>query len=400
MRRTWLTAKLVPPLVAVVLALAIALPAVGAWSAARILDGSGGAKGRLAAPVGPDSAAVRYGGRKHVFYSMRLADGSVLRHGSLGATSRFETLDGLGGTSGRTANDVGTDVSATVYGDAIHVFYRDDTVGDLRHASFDGATWRFQTLDGGSTVDGRVNADVGHRSVAVRYAGALEVFYLLPADAEVRRGTFDGTEWSFSTLDGDVWAGGHTRHRVGYNLQADVWGGSLHVLYYERDPAYGELLGWVRDATLEGETWRYRRAFRVNSISPGKTLALGVVSDAEAYVAYNTTIQGSPRLRWGAWNGTAWTDGGVLLVSDFGDVAAPALFVVAHGVPILAWYDGYTGPAVIFTWSGETVTETYLDLFADPTSAVKVGTGVRIFWSGSDPSGCCDHSLLLQTTGP
>src|SRR5207244_3386202 len=117
-----------------------------------------------------------------------------------------------------------------------------------------------------------------------------------------------GTAWTFSTIDGDSTTSGHTIHEVGFNLQAGRWGGSLHVLYYERDPAYGAELGWVREAQFDGANWSYRRAFRVNTIVPGKTLAVGVVGATAVYVAYNTTIQGDPRLRWRLWNGTAWSD--------------------------------------------------------------------------------------------
>jgi len=46
----------------------------------------------------------------------------------------FETLDGDGGTNGRTTNDVGFFNAVTLYGGVPHVWYFDFTVGTLRQA--------------------------------------------------------------------------------------------------------------------------------------------------------------------------------------------------------------------------------------------------------------------------
>ena len=348
-----------------------------------------------------DTAAVRYGHATRVFYSVSMADRHDLRVATLGPSPSFETLDGAGGTGGRTTHDVGSDVSAAVFHGAIHVFYRDDTTGDLRHAWFDGSTWRFETLDGASSLGGRVDADLGQRSEATRYAGRLEVFYLVPATADVRRASYDGSTWTLSTIDGDSTASGHTIHEVGFNLQVAVWGGSLHVLYYERDPAYGDLLGWVREARLTGTSWSYAQAFRVNSIGPGKTLGVGVVGPSEVYVAYNTTIQDVSRLRRRLWDGASWTGGTDILVQGLGTgIAFPVVFVVTDGVTSLA-YGGQSWGAGYLTWSGgDPTTQSAYPLSGVPTSAVVIGgTRAHIFWGGGEPEGCCD-SLLVRTTGP
>jgi len=46
----------------------------------------------------------------------------------------FETLDGDGGTNGRTTNDVGLDNAVTLYGGVPHVWYHDATARTLRQA--------------------------------------------------------------------------------------------------------------------------------------------------------------------------------------------------------------------------------------------------------------------------
>jgi hypothetical protein len=379
-------------------------PAPGAtrgttWTAPVVLDGAGGTNGRVDARIGEDTAAVTYGGVAHVFYSASSGAHSSLRQATFGGPAVFETLDGEGGGGGRTTNSVGRDVSATVFGGAIHVLYTADVGGNLRHAWFDGSAWSFETLDGRSTVGGRVDADVGGASTATVFGGRLEVLYLDETDLDVRRASFDGATWTFSTLDGGSTHGGRTIHAVGFNLAAGIWGGALHVVYYEQDPAYGELLGWAREAVFDGGAWSYTRAFRVNTIIPGKTLALGVVGDADVYVAYNTTIQGDPRLRWRHWDGVAWSDSSVLTEILYGDVTRPVLFVVADGYPTLAFHDPNWGNANYFTWTGGTVTSQYTDFGGTPSSWLMVRGVPRIYWGLGDPEGCC-RALLMRTSRP
>jgi hypothetical protein len=387
---------------AALIATAVTAAPADAWSSPEVLDGAGGANGRVSAPIGADTAAVAYFGVPHVFYSAFVSGRYRLRHGSLSTPPTFERLDGAGGPNGRTTHSVGSDVSAAVFGGVMHVFYRDDTGGDLRHGWFDGTAWRFQTLDGASTVGGRVDSDVGQKSATTVFEGALEVLYLDAGNADVRRASYDGTAWRFGTIDGDSTEGGHTIHEVGFNIQAKKWGGSLHVLYYERDPAYGDQLGWVREAQFTGAHWVFQRAFRVSTIVPGKTLAVGVVDSTAVYVAYNTTFQGSPRLRWRLWNGTTWSDSSLLAEEDGGSVAAGALFVVVGGVPTLVFSDpgAFSPDTEYFTWSGGVVTSQFVRETGWPTSAVVIGgTTAQVFWGAASPTGCCDE-VLLRTTGP
>jgi hypothetical protein len=387
------------PIVVTLLVTSTAPPAFASWTTPVVLDGAGGTNGRVNAPIGPDTAAARFGGVRHAFYSEYVNGRYLLRHATLGAPA-FETLDGAGGTSGRTAHNVGSDVSAAVFDGLLHVFYRDDTGGNLRHAWFDGSSWRFQTLDGASMVDGRVNSDVGQRSVSVVFDGALFVAYLDVAKADVRLARFDGSSWSFRTIDGNSTAGGHTTHEVGYNLDAKIWSGALHILYYERDPAYGEKLGWVREARFDGTAWTYARDFRVNTIVLGKTLAVGAAADDRVYVAYNTTLQGDPRLRWRLWDGASWSESSLLEEILFGDVSASALFLVVSGVATLVFSDIFNGTIDTFTWSdgGVTSRSTY-GYSGYPTSAMKAGPGTFrvLLGAGSTPT---DSDVLVSTTGP
>ena len=242
-------------------------------------------------------------------------------------------------------------------------------------------------------------ADLGRRPVATVFGGRLEVFYLEQTGMDVRRASYDGTTWTFADLDGDSTLGGHTIHDVGYNLATGVWGGSLHVLYYEADPAYDGELGWVREADFDGSSWTYTRAFRANTIVPGKTLALGVVADDDVYVAYNTTIQGDPRLRWRHSDGGAWSDSSVLAevavrrrlgacaVRGGRRVSDPGLVRPRVGRCDLLHLDGRYGVHAVR--QPRRLADQFVGRRRRP----------RIYWGAGDLDGCCD-SLLLRTSRP
>ena len=372
------------------------------WTDPVVLDGSGGPNGRVNAFIGEDTAAVRYRRVTHLFYSAIGGARGVLRQATFRHPTVFRTIDGRGGTAGRTTSGVGSDVSASVYGGSIHVFYREAGAGDLRHAWFNGSRWRFRTLDGGSTVGGRIVADVGNRSVATVYGGRLEVVYLDETNLDVRRASYDGTTWTFSTVDGDSTAGGHTDHDVGYNLATGIWGGALHVLYYEADPAYddanGHQRGWVREARFDGGSWTYAQLFEVDAITAGKTLALGVVADDRILLAYVTMSGTDAVLRWRRSHGVAWSDSAELSAAPNGSPSGRALFAIADGIPTLTLCDWSVGCADYFTWSHGTVKTQHAHT-GDPGSSLLVGGVPRIYWGRGDPSGCCD-SLLLRTSRP
>jgi hypothetical protein len=372
------------------------------WTDPVVLDGAGGPHGRVNENIGQDTAAVRYGGVTHLFYSAGLGARAVLRQATFGHPTVFATLDGKGGPAGQTTSGVGSDVSAAVFGGSLHVFYLETRAGDLRHAWFNGSRWRFRTLDGASTVGGRIVADVGDRSVVTVYGGRLEVVYLDDTNLDVRRASYDGTRWSFSTVDGDSTGDGHTDHEVGYNLATGVWGNDLHVLYYEADPAYddanGHQRGWVREARFDGGSWTYSRLFEVDVIIPGKTLALGVVADDRILLAYTTLAGSDADLRRRTSDGVDWSDSEILSQDPYGDMAGRALFAIADGIPTLAFCDRGVGCAGYLTWSHGAVTSQGA-YAGDPGSALVVRGVLRIYWGRGDPSGCCD-SLLLRTSRP
>jgi hypothetical protein len=390
-----------------VLTLALALTATSASAAAtsEVVDGIGGGGGRIQARIAGDTASIVRGGVPWVFYGANPEYGYRLRLAVLGADPTYRTLDGAGGANGRTTDSVGTDVSATSNDGTVHVFYRDDTAGTLRHAWLTGGVWRFETIDGDSPEGGRTTNDVGGRSVALMYRSKLNVVYADDTAGDVRRAIFDGVGWRYSVLDGDSTAGGRTTDTVGVAIRAGVWSSRLHVLY-TRAP------GGLREATIH----RGRDAtYATISEIAGSSLGLLKMSDSEVYLAYD---QGAGCCGDGPlaafWDGASWSTD--LFVAQVGRVDGITLFrdggtaYLAAGVVECFGSGGCDLEVGVAPWNGSTFDDPYAGGgFAAggipegvPSSAVTIGGVGHLFIGGigfqSEPD--IWDQVLMQVEGP
>ncbi len=363
--------------------------AVATAATPRVVDGLGGDGGRVQARIAPDTASIVRGGAPWVFYGANPEYGYRLRLARLDATPTFVTLDGVGGGNGRTTHSVATDVSATTQAGIVHVFYRDDTDQDLRHGWFDGSVWSFETLDGNSTLDGRTSHDVGRHSVALVYHDRLNVIYADDTKGDVRRAVFDGSSWRYSVLDGNRATGGRTTDPVGAAIRAGVWGSRLHVLYTVAPSG-------LREATID----RGRSAaYATLSSSGGSSLGLLKVSDTRVLIAYDATIGsccdgGFGPISAGVWNGSTWSvDRPVSPVYRISFTEGLTIFSDG-GTPFLAsgvWQCGAFGCdqfVGVARWNGTTFDDPYFGRVASgeppgfPSSAVTIG-GVGHLYVGA-----------------
>ncbi|GEM_PF-1177654 len=203
------------------------------------LDGLGGRSGASTHILGQYSSVTLYGGLPHVFYYDLSAGG--LRHAWwTGSRWRFETLDGHGGRSGSNTDTVGQYSAVTLYGGLPHVFSYDATAGTLRHAWWTGSLWLFETLDGAGGVSGSSADNVGSHAAAMSYSGLPHVFYYDVTARGLRHAWWTGAHWSFETLDGQVVGPNErTADDVGQYGAVTLYGGQPHVWYY--DATYGYL---------------------------------------------------------------------------------------------------------------------------------------------------------------
>jgi hypothetical protein len=375
---------------AVLVALA-ALPASGALSV-FVLDGAGGTSGRTIHAIGPDTANAVYAGNLWVFY--RDSTAGNLRVGRRTDRWRFFTLDGAGGPNGRVDANVGSYVAAARYGGALHVFYSNDGTGDLRHGWYDGAAWHFQTLDGGGGLGGRLDAAVGSGISTTTFGGALYVSYVDRTHIDVRLARFNGSSWSFQTLDGAGGLGGRVDGDVGYNTRAAVFDGHLHVFSFFLDPFVepdlGErIFGTVRQATRSGTGWTVRNVADINCCFDRQSLAVTRVTDDSVFLFFQNFGVKSINLRYREWNGVAWiSETPNAMVEDAGfefeDIGTGASAVTFDGRPFV-YYHGFGNPFIPdgvrqAAWNGSSWDMVTLGVdFGHPTSSRVVGSRRIVF---------------------
>lgn len=388
-------------------ALAISASAIdsAAASTTEVLDGLGGADGRIEARVAHDVAGVRIGDETWVFYGADPGDGHNLRLARLrdDGTQVFRTLDGNGSRDGRTTNAVGTDVSAVVDDGTVHVFYQDETVGALRHGWRSLAQgWRFETIDGATNDDGTTLRDVGKLSTAVVFRGRVQVFYVDADRADIRRAVWRHDGWRITVVDGDSRRGGRTREPLGAGLAAEVWGSKLHVLF--TGPAYSSGL---REVVFESGTRpTYAQLRKDGSGGPiallkrSRTDVVGVFVESSRVRPLNWTRDGW-RVSRPTWGFASPGLTGMTLFEDGGGKHMALGLDEGYGT------GGYDRYVMVAPWQmHHDWTRTYEDWFwgsspGAPNAGVTVDGVGHVFVGGYAPEAAAFRTgLLLHIVGP
>ena len=187
----------------------------------------------------------------------------------------IKTIDGAGGTGGRTRHDVSGYISLCTSGigkkQVLNIFYADLTDKDLRYAKYDGRNWSFDIVDGnGAKVQDfkelnrvRTASDVSVSSACVVTPDGLQVFYRDDTQGVLLGAVRNGKNWKYEEVDGDRATDGRTTGDVAFHLKATAIGKSVYLLYdsplkvnADRVPIQGE----IREATRSSaypEDWIY-----------------------------------------------------------------------------------------------------------------------------------------------
>lgn len=186
-------------------------------------------------------------------------------------------VDGRGGSAGRTRNPIAGDVSACVSGSGkaqtLHMFYADSVDKDLRYATYDGKTFKFEVIDGnGAAVNKyedpirvRTASDVSVANACSVSAVGVQVFY-----RDESQGILLGAvkvsgskEWRYELVDGDRKTDGRTTGDVAFHLDA-LFDGRETVLLYDAVDAINQrkvvTAGSIHVAKRSGVSptaWRY-----------------------------------------------------------------------------------------------------------------------------------------------
>ena len=189
----------------------------------------------------------------------------------------MSNVDGRGGSAGRTRNPISGDVSACVSGSGktqtLHIFYSDSVDKDLRYATYDGKTFKFEVIDGnGSTVNKyedpirvRTASDVSIANACSVSAVGVQVFYRDESQG-ILLGAVKASgsqEWKYELVDGDRKTDGRTTGDVAFHLDA-LFDGKSTILLYDSVLAINQrkdaTAGAIRVAERIGvspQGWRY-----------------------------------------------------------------------------------------------------------------------------------------------
>lgn len=225
---------------------------------------------------GKSVASTTFNGKPAIAYS-DTKSGDLKLATFDGKAWRKITVDGAGGSSGRTSNAINSPISLCVNGSGIkqtlHFFYSDSSEHDLRYATFNGKSFTFEVIDGdGLSVNDykdpirvRTSSDVSVTNACVASAGAVQVFY-----RDESQGILLGavktksTPWVYELVDGDRNTDGRSTGDVGMHLQA-VFNGSITYLLYDSVISMNQKkeisAGAVRVATRTGinpTAWSYQ----------------------------------------------------------------------------------------------------------------------------------------------
>jgi len=187
------------------------------------------------------------------------------------------TVDGSGGSGGRTTDNIAGAISMCVNGSGVkqtlHIFYSDATEKDLRYATYNGKSFAFETVDGnGSSVNNyedpirvRTSSDVSVANACVASASAVQVFYRDESQGVLLGAVrTKGAAWKYELVDGDRKTDGRTTGDVGFHLQA-IFDGSTTYVAYDSVVSMNQkkeiTAGAIRIATrtsVEATAWQYQ----------------------------------------------------------------------------------------------------------------------------------------------
>jgi hypothetical protein len=186
-------------------------------------------------------------------------------------------VDGRGGSAGRTRNPISGDVSACVSGSGraqtLHIFYADSVDKDLRYATYDGKTFKFEVVDGNGTsvnkyddpIRFRTASDVSVANACSVSAVGVQVFYRDESQGILLGAVKDkgSNDWKYEIVDGDRKTDNRTTGDVAFHLDALFDGRSTILLYdsiltiNQRKEATSGEIRVAQRVGLSPNAWRY-----------------------------------------------------------------------------------------------------------------------------------------------
>lgn len=161
----------------------------------------------------------------------------------IGNSWKTSIVDGISTVGGRSDRNLAGPVSLCVAGsktsEKLHIFYTDTENKDLRHASYDGKKWKFETLDGDGeniqnyqeSVRRKTASDVSVSNACAVTTAGLQVFYRDETQGIILGAALTKNGWIYEIVDGDRESEDRTTGDVGFSISAVASGKSVYVIY-------------------------------------------------------------------------------------------------------------------------------------------------------------------------
>lgn len=236
---------------------------------------------------------------------------------------RKSTVDGAGGTAGRTKSAITSPISLCVNGSGtkqtLHMFYSESDDRDLHYATFDGKNFTYEIVDGNGTqvndykdpVRVRTGSDVSISNACVATAGGIQVFYRDESQGILLGATKakGSKSWNYELVDGDRKTDGRTTGDVAFHLKALFDGKKTYVVYdsvltinQKKEATSGEVRVASRNTFAPGD-WSYFNIDSSGSATPmtGFDVSIAKTLDgiqATWLISSPATAPKANRIRW------------------------------------------------------------------------------------------------------
>ena len=238
-----------------------------------------------------------------------------------------------GRTKDNVAGAVSLCVSKVGTTDVLNLFYADLTTKDLKSAAFDGKKWSYNIVDGNGpivqpytdAIRVRTASDVSVSNACAATPAGLQVFYRDESQGILLGAVKDGKSWRYDLIDGDSTLNGRSTGDMGFHLRAVAVGKTVHVTYdsvlnvnQDRKPIRGEVRDATRD-TVYPEDWKYTtlQATGGGTIVAGYDVALKLTGNSVSAAWLGASGISLPFASQIQWNQIGQSSDPTLVTPDF-----------------------------------------------------------------------------------